>query len=116
MPSFKHIASAMLLALVSASTLAYAEGEKLVEIRIQGNRRIESAAILNVVKMHAGDIAVDSREGRGTTFTVSLPVGSEEPREGPGPAARPAGASGLPAPLDIMRAAARPVASGGNQE
>lgn len=45
----------MLPALICFSSLAYAEGEKLVEIRIQGNRRIESAAILNVIKMHAGD-------------------------------------------------------------
>ena len=51
----------MLLALINCSTLAYAEGEKLVEIRIQGNRRIESAAILNVVKMHAGDTLSDDK-------------------------------------------------------
>jgi outer membrane protein insertion porin family len=54
-PSFKKIISTILLALISCSTLAYAEGEKLVEVRIQGNRRIESPAILNVIKMHAGD-------------------------------------------------------------
>ncbi|MDD2581305.1 MAG: outer membrane protein assembly factor BamA [Desulfuromonadaceae bacterium] len=45
----------MLLMLISGSTVAYANGEKLVEIRVQGNRRIESASILNVIKMHAGD-------------------------------------------------------------
>lgn len=45
----------MLLALISCSTFAYADGEKLAEIRIQGNHRIESAAILNVIKIHAGD-------------------------------------------------------------
>ncbi|MDD2540141.1 MAG: outer membrane protein assembly factor BamA [Desulfuromonadaceae bacterium] len=45
----------MLLVLLCSSTLVYAEGEKLVEIRIQGNHRIESSAILTVVKMHAGD-------------------------------------------------------------
>jgi outer membrane protein insertion porin family len=54
-PSFKKIVSAMLLALIGCSTLAHAEGEKLVEVRIQGNNRIESAAILNVIKIHAGD-------------------------------------------------------------
>jgi outer membrane protein insertion porin family len=54
-PSYKRIVSAVLLTLISGSTLAYAEGEKLVEIRIQGNRRIESAVILNVIKTHAGD-------------------------------------------------------------
>lgn len=45
----------MLVTLISCSTLAYAEGEKLVEIRVQGNHRIESAAIMNVIKLHAGD-------------------------------------------------------------
>lgn len=54
-PSFKKNIPAMLLALISCSTLAYADGEKLAEIRIQGNHRIESAAILNVIKLHAGD-------------------------------------------------------------
>jgi outer membrane protein insertion porin family len=51
----------MLLALISCSTLAYAEGEKLVEVRIQGNRRVETAAILNVIKMHAGDSLYDDK-------------------------------------------------------
>jgi outer membrane protein insertion porin family len=45
----------VLLALASGSTIAFAEGEKLVEIKIDGNRRIEAAAILNVIKLHAGD-------------------------------------------------------------
>ncbi len=43
------------------TALAHAEGEKLVEIRIDGNRRIESAAILNVIKMHAGDILYNDK-------------------------------------------------------
>lgn len=51
----------MLAALISYSTLAFAEGEKLVEIRLQGNRRIESAAIMNVIKMHAGDTLSDDK-------------------------------------------------------
>ncbi|MFZ4858634.1 MAG: outer membrane protein assembly factor BamA [Desulfuromonadaceae bacterium] len=50
-----HIAPAALIAFISCSSPACADGEKLVEIRIQGNRRIESAAILNTVKMRAGD-------------------------------------------------------------
>jgi outer membrane protein insertion porin family len=45
----------MMIPFISWSTLACAEGEKLVEIRIQGNRRIEAAAILNTIKMRAGD-------------------------------------------------------------
>jgi len=54
-PSFKTILSVMLFTLISCSTFSYADGEKLVEIRVQGNHRIESAAILNVIKMRAGD-------------------------------------------------------------
>ena len=34
---------------------ARAEGEKISEVRIKGNHRIESAAILNVVSIKAGD-------------------------------------------------------------
>jgi outer membrane protein insertion porin family len=34
---------------------AFCEGEKIVEVTIKGNRRIERAAILNAVKMKAGD-------------------------------------------------------------
>ncbi len=54
-PSFKRIVSSLLSALFCCTTLAFAEGEKLVEIRVDGNHRIETAAILNVIKMHAGD-------------------------------------------------------------
>ena len=58
-PSIRNTVSATLAALLSFSSLSYAEGEKLVEIRIQGNRRIESAAILNVIKTHTGDTLSD---------------------------------------------------------
>lgn len=34
---------------------AFAEGEKIVEVTVKGNQRIESAAILNVITMKAGD-------------------------------------------------------------
>jgi outer membrane protein insertion porin family len=56
-PSFKKIVSTipLLAAIVGCLSPAHAEGEKLVEIRVEGNRRIEAAAILNVVQMHAGD-------------------------------------------------------------
>ena len=55
MSRFKNIFPATLIALISWTAPACAEGEKLVEVRIQGNRRIESAAILNTIKMRAGD-------------------------------------------------------------
>ena len=60
-PSFKRTIIAILLACTGFSTVAHAEGEKLVEIKIQGNRRIESAAILNVVSLHAGDTLSDEK-------------------------------------------------------
>lgn len=34
---------------------AFAEGEKITDLLIKGNRRIEAAAIMNVVKLKAGD-------------------------------------------------------------
>lgn len=37
------------------------EGEKIAEVRISGNRRIESSAILNVVQLKAGDIIANDR-------------------------------------------------------
>lgn len=37
------------------SASAFAEGEKIVAVSVKGNRRIEAAAILNVVGMKAGD-------------------------------------------------------------
>lgn len=43
-----------MLQLLFASIL-HAEGEKIAEIRVAGNQRIESAAILNVIRMKGGD-------------------------------------------------------------
>ncbi len=61
MPRLKETISAMLLALASCSTLVYAEGEKLAEVRIDGNRRVETAAIFNVIKLRAGDIIYNDK-------------------------------------------------------
>ncbi len=58
---FKNVLPAALIAVICSSSPARAEGEKLVEIRIQGNRRIESAVILNTVKMRAGDTLSDEK-------------------------------------------------------
>ena len=37
------------------------------------------AIVYGVVKMHSGDISVDSAMGKGTTFCISLPLRKEEP-------------------------------------
>ncbi|HEY3308159.1 MAG TPA: outer membrane protein assembly factor BamA [Desulfuromonadaceae bacterium] len=55
MPISSFVITAVLLMQLFCATGAFAEGEKVVEVRVEGNRRIEAAAILNVVKMKAGD-------------------------------------------------------------
>jgi signal transduction histidine kinase len=37
--------------------------------------------VYGVVKMHAGDISVDSEVGKGTSFTVRIPVGEKSREE-----------------------------------
>jgi outer membrane protein insertion porin family len=37
------------------ASLAGAEGEKITDVKVKGNRRIETAAILNVIKLKSGD-------------------------------------------------------------
>lgn len=54
-PSFQNILATISLVAAFGVTNARAEGEKIVEVQVKGNRRIESAAILNVLKIHAGD-------------------------------------------------------------
>lgn len=54
-PILRTILMIFCLVAVVCSSTAHAEGEKLLEVQINGNRRIESAAILNVVKFKAGD-------------------------------------------------------------
>jgi signal transduction histidine kinase/iron only hydrogenase large subunit-like protein len=40
------------------------------------------AIAYGIVKMHSGDISVESEVGKGTTFSISLPVGGENKVEG----------------------------------
>ncbi|HOX36954.1 MAG TPA: [Fe-Fe] hydrogenase large subunit C-terminal domain-containing protein [Candidatus Brocadiia bacterium] len=44
------------------------------------------AIVYGIVKMHNGDIRVDSEVGKGTTFTVSLPAATEDAVRESGPA------------------------------
>ncbi len=60
-PRFIGTFSLLCALVLTFSTQARAEGEKLVEIKIQGNKRIDTAAILNTVKLHAGDILSDEK-------------------------------------------------------
>jgi signal transduction histidine kinase len=45
--------------------------------RIAGNG-LGLAGARQIVEMHGGSISVQSQEGVGTTFTVSLPLGASE--------------------------------------
>jgi len=56
MPNFRRLLLVSYLVTAVYASTARAEEEKLLEVRIHGNRRIESAAILNVVKFKAGDV------------------------------------------------------------
>jgi outer membrane protein insertion porin family len=55
-PIFRLSIAMLLLVQLVCSGVAFGDGEKIVEVDVKGNRRIERAAILNVVKMKAGDI------------------------------------------------------------
>lgn len=58
--SFVSIITVMLVQLLCLG-VAFADGEKIVEVVIKGNKRIEKAAILNVVKIKAGDVLVNDK-------------------------------------------------------
>ena len=55
-PILRLLIGMMLVIQLVFSGAAFGDGEKIVEVDVKGNRRIERAAILNVVKMKAGDI------------------------------------------------------------
>lgn len=55
MPIFQNIFLTLAMATAVGTVTAYADGEKLVDVQIKGNRRIESAAIQNVLKVRTGD-------------------------------------------------------------
>src|SRR6266516_7050109 len=50
-----RIIAVTLLSALLFCGVAWAEGEKITELVIKGNRRIEPAVILNAVKLKAGD-------------------------------------------------------------
>ena len=46
----------ILMMVALSAGFARAEGEKITEIQVKGNRRIEAAAILNAIKLKSGDL------------------------------------------------------------
>lgn len=54
-PTFQRLMAAVAIVSVAGVTNVQADGEKVIEVRIKGNRRIESDAIMNALKMRAGD-------------------------------------------------------------
>lgn len=55
MPRSPFFIIAVFVMQLACACTSFAEAEKIVEVNIKGNRRIESAAILNIITMKAGD-------------------------------------------------------------
>lgn len=55
LPISSRIVIAVLLLQLASAGSALAEGEKIAEISVRGNRRIESQVILNAIKLKSGD-------------------------------------------------------------
>ncbi|HIJ80131.1 MAG TPA: outer membrane protein assembly factor BamA [Desulfuromonadales bacterium] len=60
-PIVRNILVSVSLVATAGITSARAEGEKIVGIEVRGNRRIESAAILNAVKLKPDDLLFNDR-------------------------------------------------------
>ena len=55
MPISTLLPMIVLLLQLALAGAVFAEGEKISEIAVKGNRRIESSLILNAIKLKAGD-------------------------------------------------------------
>jgi outer membrane protein insertion porin family len=58
--------------LVLLGGVVHAEGEKITDLVIKGNRRIETSAILNVVKLKAGDLLFADKVDADVRFIYKL--------------------------------------------
>jgi outer membrane protein insertion porin family len=54
-PILRYLLLLLVVLPFAAAVQSHAEGERIAEIRIDGNHRIEAAAILNVISLKAGD-------------------------------------------------------------
>ncbi len=55
MTFYPYLTSALIVALLLADHPAFADGEKVNEVVVRGNRRVEASAILSAVSIKAGD-------------------------------------------------------------
>lgn len=61
MPTYSHLTTAALVAVLLSAEAVRADGEKIADVIIRGNKRIESSAILNVISSKAGDLLDSDR-------------------------------------------------------
>jgi len=58
---YPYLTTALLAALLLADRAAYADGEKILDVVVRGNRRMEGAAILGATRIKPGDILDSDR-------------------------------------------------------
>lgn len=61
MTFYPYLTTALLAALLIADRPAYADGEKILDVVVRGNRRVEGAAILGATTIKPGDILDSDR-------------------------------------------------------
>ncbi|QOX77989.1 outer membrane protein assembly factor BamA [Trichlorobacter lovleyi] len=61
MTFYPYLTTALLAALLLADRTAYADGEKILDVVVRGNRRVEGAAILGATRIKPGDILDSDR-------------------------------------------------------
>ena len=61
MTFYPYLTTALLAALLLADRAAYADGEKILDVVVRGNRRMEGAAILGATRIKPGDILDSDR-------------------------------------------------------
>ena len=70
--------------LMTEQAAAFYDYRKRQMVLLQGDApgmMQDMALVHELVKLHGGAVSVDSAEGQGSTFTVRLPVASQDPAE-----------------------------------